>query len=157
MKRKHYVVAAFVVCLLCIVIIARYAYIAVVGDSGKTADAAILHKAYGRAGPQFEAVYTNALSEFLPSGGEVTWQRSGWRPSITVTGQINTVAFRRFMTNHPSIEFTEVGLASGGYEVLFRWIKDVGDAEIITDARADMTSGDFWIVSFFGIYKRGNQ
>lgn len=42
MKRKHYVVAAFVVCLLFIVLIARYAYLALVGDSGNKADAVIL-------------------------------------------------------------------------------------------------------------------
>jgi hypothetical protein len=157
MKRKHYVAAVLVVCSLCAVIIARYAFRAVIGDSGKTADVAVLRKAYRRAGPQFEALYTNALSEFLPSAGAVSWRRPGMRPSVTVTGAINLVNFRRFMTNHPSIHFIETGRASGGTEVFFRWIKDVGDAEIITDARADMTSGDFEIFSFFGICKHGNQ
>jgi hypothetical protein len=157
MNRKPYFIAALVVCLFGGLVIVRCVFVTVMGDSGKTADAASLRKAYRRAGPQFETIYTDAFSQFVPSAGEISWRRTGGRPSVTVTGQVNTTAFRRCMTNHPSIAFVEAGRANGGTEVLFRWIQDVGDTEIITDARADMTSGDFWMLSFFGTYQHGNK
>jgi hypothetical protein len=152
MKRKHYFIAAAIVLVLSGVITAPYAFRVLIGDSGKTADAAVLGAAYRRAGPQFEGVYTSELSEFVPSAGEVSWVRTAMRPSMTITGKIDTVKFRQFMTNHESIHF--------GYsrnEVSFRSVKDVGDAEIITDGNANLTSGDLWMVSFFGIYKHGNK
>ncbi len=157
MSRKRHLIFVLGLCLVGGLALLRYTSSLMQG-SGKTSDARTLRREYRKAGPRFEALYTNDFVQFLPSGGEVSWRRFSVRgSSVTITGQISPAALWRFLTNHPAIQFNESEDRKGQTEVMFRWIADVGDGEIITNLRANMTSGSLWMSSFSGISKHGNR
>ena len=93
-------VAAFGIFCLCSVVslfIPRH------GEATHVSD---LRRAFSKAGPEIEAVFTNSLIQTFPFDGTIEWHLTLFKdPYLSLDGQVDTNALPEFVSANPGTEF----------------------------------------------------
>src|SRR5436189_5253132 len=113
MKRKP--VAIVLVSLFGVVLcyIGGWFYFGIYGHRGTATNIQALAQVYQADDPNLAAFYTNSFLRKLLFTAPIHWHRAVWRPAVTITSQVDVVAFRRDMSAEPFVDLHPEWISQG--------------------------------------------
>ncbi len=98
----------FVVCPIVSLFIPRY------GEATRVSD---LQRAFGKAGPEIEATFTNPLIQSFPFEGAIEWRLTFFKdPFLSLDGRADTNALRTFVSANSGTQFYWSGTDTNGQD-----------------------------------------
>lgn len=84
------------------------------GEATRVSD---LHRVFRKAGPEFEAAFTNSLIQKFPFDGSIAWRLILFKePFMSLSGRVNTNALRAFVSGNSSTQFYWSGTNAAGQD-----------------------------------------
>jgi hypothetical protein len=145
MKHRPVTIALISLCLVVLCFISLWIYFGIYGYRGTAANTKELARIYEAADPNLAAFYTNTFLHKLRFTTSVRWHRAVWRPSVTITSQVDMAAFRRDMAAEPFVDLYPQWISEGtstvySFKILHR-LKD--DSMVETRGTINALSGAF--------------
>src|SRR5437588_303624 len=98
MKRKPAAIVSLGLFGVALCYIGGWFYFGLYGHHGMAINTQALARVYQADDPNLAAFYTNSFLHNLRFTAPIRWHRAVWRPSVTLTSQVDVIAFRRDMS-----------------------------------------------------------
>ena len=144
-ERKQVALVLVILFAVAVYYIGGWFYFGIYGHHGTATDTQALAQVYQADDPNLAAFYTNSFLHKLRFTTLIRWHRAVWRPSVTITSQVDVVAFRRDMSAEPFVDLHPEWIPQGtstvhDFKILNR-LKD--DWMVETRGTLDVSSGAF--------------
>jgi hypothetical protein len=149
MKPKRKNIAAIVLLAAVICCVATWIYFGIYGHSGTAANTQALAHVYRANDPNLAAFYANAFIHKVRFTAPIRWHRAVWRPSVSLTSQVDVVAFRRDMSDEQFVDLHPEWVSQGTTTVhYFKVLHRLPDDWMVkTEGTLDVSSGAFGMES----------
>src|ERR1041384_7292056 len=101
MKRQPVASALVGIFVVVLCYIGQWFYFGIYGHRGTAANTQDLAQVYQADDPNLAAFYTNSFLHKLRFTAPIRWHRAVWRPSVTLTTQVDIAAFRPNISGEP--------------------------------------------------------